>query len=336
MERYDRRFFERQRDGARRSARRVVPLLLELMHPKSVVDIGCGAGTWLSVFRECGIEDVQGIDGGEVQSVLEIPHERFLAHDLTTPIALDREFELVVCLEVAEHLPPESADMLIESLIRLGPAVFFSAAIPHQGGTNHVNEQWPEYWAARFEASGYSVIDAIRPRIWQDPDVEWWYAQNALLFIRQDLLSTQAELRSLSMATRRSQLSVVHPRKYQEVFDWMHRVEQTRREIADLIMPGTSFVFVDSAKLELALPPSRHPIPFLERGGQYWGPPTDDATAIRELERHRLAGAAFIVFAWPAFWWLDHYPAFQRHLAAFPRVVMNDRLVAFDLRESQG
>src|SRR6185436_5585705 len=110
MERYDRRFFEAQRDGARRSARRTVPLLVELIHPKSVVDVGCGVGSWLSVFREFGIENVLGVDGGEEVELLEIPPECFVTHDLTTPIVLDREFELVVSLEVAEHLPPESSD----------------------------------------------------------------------------------------------------------------------------------------------------------------------------------------------------------------------------------
>jgi hypothetical protein len=154
--------------------------------------------------------------------------------------------------------------------------------------------------------------------------------------VRRDRLSADSELKKLSAATHRSQLSIVHPRKYLDVVGWIHRVEQTRRELADLMTPGTSFVFVDSAELEVAVPPARQPIPFLERAGQYWGPPADDAIAIRELERLRLGGAAFIAFAWPAFWWLDHYLEFQRHLGSFPRVVMNDRLVVFDLRHPRG
>ena len=132
-----------------------------------------------------------------------------------------------------------------------------------------MNEQWPEYWAQRFSARGYCVIDAIRPRIWDDPDVERWYAQNALLFVRQDRVTTEPELIRLSAATHRSQLSVVHPRKYLDMLDWNGRIEQTRRDLADMITPGASFVFVDSAQLEAALPPARHPIPFLERDGQY-------------------------------------------------------------------
>ena len=98
---------ETQRESGRRSARRVVPLVLELIHPRSVVDVGCGVGTWLSVFREHGVEDVRGIDIEGVAGLLEIPLDQFLAHDLTRPIEPDRQFDLVVCLEVAEHLPPD-------------------------------------------------------------------------------------------------------------------------------------------------------------------------------------------------------------------------------------
>ncbi len=73
-------------------------------------------------------------------------------------------------------------------------------------------------------------------------------------------------------------------------------------------------------------------LPFLERDGQYWGPPPDDATAIRELERLRRAGANYLVFARPAFWWLDHYADLHRHIRAkYARVLQNERLVLFDL-----
>jgi SAM-dependent methyltransferase len=332
MERYDRHFYETQRESGRRSARRVVPLVLELIHPASVVDVGCGVGTWLSVFREHGVEDFRGIDIEGVEGLLEIPLDQFLAHDLTRPIEPDRQFDLVVCLEVAEHLPPDAADTLIASLARLGPVVLFSAAIPHQGGTHHVNEQWPEYWAARFDAWGYEVLDAIRPRIWEDPDVEWWYAQNALLFVRRDRLLAFPKLVALPAVTSTSRLALVHPRKYLELIDQARRVEETRRELATLIPSGASFIFVDLCELESALPPARSAIPFLECDGQYWGPPADDGIAVDELERLRRAGAAFAVFAWPAFWWFEHYPRLSAHLKAYPRVLDNDRLVAFDLR----
>src|SRR5437879_11690773 len=123
-------FYKNHSDGSRRSARQIVPLVLELLRTKSVIDVGCGVGTWLSVFREYGVEDFYGIDGDYVdRKMLQIPEERFLAFDLTKPIQLDRQFDLVVSLEVAEHLPDRCADMFVDALPRLGPVILLSAAI---------------------------------------------------------------------------------------------------------------------------------------------------------------------------------------------------------------
>src|SRR5919108_2535643 len=164
---YTEAFYECHRGGARSSAGVVVPMLIDLFGPRSVVDVGCGIGTWLAAFREHGVADVCGVDGDWVErAALEIPVERFVAADLTRPLRLDRTFDLVLSLEVAEHLPPASADTFIDSLTRLGAAIVFSAAIPLQGGVDHVNEQWPEYWVERFAARGYEAIDGLRPRIW--------------------------------------------------------------------------------------------------------------------------------------------------------------------------
>jgi lipopolysaccharide biosynthesis glycosyltransferase len=108
---------------------------------------------------------------------------------------------------------------------------------------------------------------------------------------------------------------------------------RTAAEITKLVAPGGAFVLVDERWLAPEAIPDRRAIPFLERDGQYWGLPADDETAIRELERLRRAGAGHIVFVWPAFWWLDHYAGFHRHLRSrFPCVLENERLVVFDLR----
>jgi hypothetical protein len=85
------------------------------------------------------------VDGAYVQpALLAIPQEQFLAHDLTLPLHAGRTFDLALSLELAEHLPPECAGVLVDSLARLAPAVVFSAAVPFQGGVGHVNERWPE------------------------------------------------------------------------------------------------------------------------------------------------------------------------------------------------
>jgi hypothetical protein len=117
-------------------------------------------------------------------------------------------------MEVAEHLPAECAQNFIRSLVSLAPLVLFSAAIPFQGGTNHVNEQWPAYWAELFRTHGYSPIDCIRPYVWNDPRVEWWYAQNTFLYANAEGLSNNFALAQFSRQVSPSQLSIVHPRNY--------------------------------------------------------------------------------------------------------------------------
>jgi SAM-dependent methyltransferase len=202
-------------DGARRSAEVIVPLVRRLVAVESVVDVGCGLGGWLAEFQRLGAEDILGIDGDGIDPrELLIPPERFLRRDLTRPVELDRTFDLAVSLEVAEHLPAECADSFVASLTRLAPVVLFSAAVPFQGGLHHLNEQWPEYWAERFRSHGFAAIDAIRPAVWQDDRVEWWYAQNILLFARDEALTSQPALREAWERTGPRVLPLVHPRNY--------------------------------------------------------------------------------------------------------------------------
>jgi SAM-dependent methyltransferase len=332
MTAYTADFYRTHRDGARRSAEAVVPIVVELVQPHSVIDVGCGLGAWLSVFRQHGIEDIWGVDGPHIdRRLLEIPPDRFQPADLREPIRLPRRFDLVVSVEVAEHLPPECAAAFVDSLTALGSVVLFSAAIPHQGGVHHLNEQWPEYWAEHFGRNRYVAIDLVRPRIWRDDRVEWWYAQNTLLYVERERVEREPRLRAAYEATRLQPLSVVHPRKYLWLIDWVHLVRDLRHDLNAVIPPGVQLVFVDDEQVRDHVCPEA--LPFPEQAGQYGGPPPDDATALRELDRLRAGGAAFLAFAQPGFWWLDHYREFRDHLRArFPCVLANERLVVYDLR----
>jgi SAM-dependent methyltransferase len=213
-ERYDAEFFDWLDAAAVRSARIVAPIILDLLPISSVVDVGCGRGAWLSVFQELGVERILGIDGDYVdRDRLAIPIADFLAHDLTKPLVLDRGFDLAVSLEVAEHLEARFAASFVRTLTSLADVVMFSAAIPFQGGTNHVNEQWPDYWAELFAREEYQVVDVVRPRVWDEPDVEVWYAQNTLLFIAKRVMDANADLRALAERPQ-CPLSIVHPRLF--------------------------------------------------------------------------------------------------------------------------
>jgi SAM-dependent methyltransferase len=186
---YDGEFFDYVNRTSGHSADEVVPVLLKLLQVSSVVDVGCGVGNWLDAFQRNGIADYLGVDGDYVdRAKLKIPAERFRAADLTQPLKIDQSFDLAICLEVGEHLPAGAAETLVESLAGLSDIVVFSAAIPNQGGVHHVNEQWPAYWADLFAARGLHCYDCIRTLLWENKNVEWWYAQNTLLYCRDSAL----------------------------------------------------------------------------------------------------------------------------------------------------
>lgn len=167
------------------SPREVVPLIVKLTNPKSVIDIGCGTGTWLKAFEERGITDYMGLDGDYVErSMLKIPQEKFRAVDLTNPVKHERKFDLAISLEVAEHLPEDKAPVFVKTLVDSAEQIIFSAAIPGQGGQNHLNEQWPSYWEEKFRVHGFYFHDLIRGDIWDNPRIQWWYRQNIFLVNR--------------------------------------------------------------------------------------------------------------------------------------------------------
>jgi SAM-dependent methyltransferase len=196
--------FYRQLEATRHSAGEILPIVIELLKPSSMVDFGCGAGQWLAAALELGIADILGIEGEWISAAdLAIPREKLLIHDLTSPLDLGRRFDLALSLEVAEHLPPSQARIFVKGLTDAADRVLFSAAIPFQGGRNHQNEQWPQYWAGLFSDFGYGCYDVIRPRVWENTRIVWYYAQNCLLFARPDSVG--------GLGSSTLPLALVHP-----------------------------------------------------------------------------------------------------------------------------
>jgi SAM-dependent methyltransferase len=190
---YDTDFYSYNASLAIPSANRIVPKLMAVIQVRSVVDFGCGEGAWLHVWAEAGVS-VTGVDGPYIdRRRLLIDPRGFHAADLAEPINLGRNFDIVQSLEVAEHLPAVKAGQFVDTLTRHGSIVLFSAAVPGQGGENHINEQPLEYWRRLFGARGYAAVDYLRPLISSDPTIAPWYRYNTMLYIRKDTITSLAE-----------------------------------------------------------------------------------------------------------------------------------------------
>jgi SAM-dependent methyltransferase len=214
---YNQRFYRTIEAGSQRSARIVLPRIFNLVSPKSVADVGCGSGAWLAIARELGVPEVFGIDGDYVDTTaLLIPKACFQSADISCPIDLHRRFDLVLSLEVAEHIPADRAGTYLDNLVALSDVIAFSAAIPNQTGRDHVNEQWPEYWAELFRHRDFVVLDCLRGPLWHDHEVERWYRQNLLLFVREAHLRATPALQEARATSRNGPLSLVHPESYAE------------------------------------------------------------------------------------------------------------------------
>jgi len=188
---YDTQFYDDQAAGSFASSAEYIPYILELSQAKSVVDVGCGLGTWLLTYKRSGVQEILGYDGTWVDKArLYIPQQSFQAVDLLRLPQPQRRFDVAQSLEVAEHLPHTHAADFVKFLTQLSDIVVFSAASPHQGGTDHINEQWPSYWQAHFERANYALYDVFRPRFWSNEKVMWWYAQNTFLFVNRERRSS--------------------------------------------------------------------------------------------------------------------------------------------------
>ena len=182
---YDDIFYFENRAGSVMSARAILSTLLPHLDCRSMVDFGCGTGTWLWVAHGFGVESIRGLDGDYVPPrQLMIPQDCFCAVDLEEPVVLEKKYDLAISMEVAEHLHKESADTFVESLCNAADTILFSAAHPGQGGDGHINEQPMTYWTSKFGKHGFLPVE-IRQLFEGNEDIESWYRENIVLYVRE-------------------------------------------------------------------------------------------------------------------------------------------------------
>lgn len=184
---YSSAFFSGNAYNSMRSARPVLQLVHDLYAPTSIVDIGCGSGAWLATAESIGFTVLRGYDGPWADPAkYTSPNIDFVPIDMEkNDFEIDARYDLAMSVEVAEHLSESRADFIVDALCSASDVVLFGAAIPFQGGVHHIHEKPQSYWIAKFRDRGYEPFDIIRPAVWDNNDVKWWFRQNTLLYVKQ-------------------------------------------------------------------------------------------------------------------------------------------------------
>ncbi len=299
--------------------------LIRQLKPKSILDVGVGFGKWGHLFREyTDINEAERdprryerknwqvrIDGIEGNASYLTEMHRYLYNeiyvgDARTLLRTLPQYDAVFMGDVIEHLEKSAGRALLgDAVEKARRAVIVSTP--------------------KFETGQPDLCDNELER-----HRSLWAAKDFRAFDRSLVKTVDGSILLAVLLKPGVPVPVCGPPKPIKPAD-ARRLQRCRAELVELIPAAEPFILVDEEQLRCELPHARA-IPFLEKGGQYWGPPADDQTAVDELERLRASGARFIAFAWPSFWWLAHYQRFHQHLEErFRCVLKNDRLVVFSL-----
>jgi cyclopropane fatty-acyl-phospholipid synthase-like methyltransferase len=155
-----------------------VDLIVHLVNPKTILDVGCGTGKTTVYLHKRGFE-VLGIEASHLAIRHSERPDLIRQHDLRQALDLKRYFDLIWCFEVAEHIHPKYVDTFLDSLVHHSGVIALSAAPPGQGGEGHFNEQPKSYWVEKFAERGYELHDE-----WTEAmcNTKEFYSENMMVF----------------------------------------------------------------------------------------------------------------------------------------------------------
>jgi hypothetical protein len=299
--------------------------LVRQLKPKSILDVGVGFGKWGHLFREyTDITEAEKepkryrrrnwrvrIDGIEGHAAYLTPMHRYLydkiyVGDARTLIKELPRHDLVFMGDVIEHLGKRDGFRLLRNAVR--------------SANKAVIVTTPKYATGQADLCD-NELERHRS-LWSAEDFSQFANSTVKAVDRSTLLAIIRKPGAPSLVC-----TPPRPIKRSDA----RRLKTCCEQLVQRITQDVPFVLVDEEHIRSELPHSRA-IPFLERNGEYWGPPANDAAAVRELERLRKAGARYLAVAWPSFWWFEHYSEFTRHIRRkFRCVLKNDSLVLFTL-----
>jgi SAM-dependent methyltransferase len=203
---YNSEFYNQIDEFGPHSASLMLQMVRRLYHFESVLDVGAGSGTWLEEARKCGATRLSGIEALWYRSLPVASNIDYQYCDLNGDFPVPKvRFDLVLCLEVAEHLLPQSSQSLVAGLCSSGSVIVFGAGLERQYGNAHSNCRRQEFWISLFLEKGFRCFDLFRPKLWYSGSVSPWYRQNTLVFADP---SASAHFQSAPAPTM---LNVYHP-----------------------------------------------------------------------------------------------------------------------------
>lgn len=217
---YNRSYYKSRDIHTAHAAATILGLIRPVYEQTAVMDLGCGVGTWAATAEADGATSVVAVDGPWVEeAMLQVSAEAFRSCDLESHLPdVSGPIGLTIWAENVEHLTPQRGQMVHDWVCSVSDAVLFSAAVPEQGGTGHWNERWQSAWAADFAHHGFEAADIIRPAIWDDDRIPYWYRQNMILYYRPERVASR--LPALMGSGHSAMLDLVHPAKWEStMFD---------------------------------------------------------------------------------------------------------------------
>jgi len=307
----------------------IIPTVIHLLRqlkPRSILDVGVGFGKWGHLFREyTDIIEAEyeparyqrsnwrvRIDGIEGHAAYLTPMHRFLYNrihlgDAARLLPKLGHYDLVFLGDIIEHFDKTAGLTLLDAAFaKARKAVMLST---------------PKFDTEQDDRCG-NELERHRS-VWKAKDFRKFPGALVRTIDAATLLAVLPKAGAPALELK--------PQRAPKARD-LQRLLQTRRQITELVAQEERFVLVDEEQFRGTLPHSQA-LPFLEKNGQYWGPPADDQTAIRELERLRRAGARKVLFVWTTFWWLKHYARLERYLQSNCRCLRkNQWVLAYDLQ----
>jgi SAM-dependent methyltransferase len=331
-------------------------LAADFVKAQVVLDAGSGAGYGTELLAARGAKSILGIDLAEdaiayARDQYRRTNLEYRVMDVADLRLADQTFDVVVSFEVIEHLTEQ--EKFVAGIARVLKADgLFLVSTPNRSVYRQGEEPNP-FHTREFTLEEFSQLligyfrhvrilgqshfagILLRPVSENPPLTEDLRIDHSLVPAPRAPLYFLAVCSNAPFGHTGPARRLIHfSDRIEPAGAWQPQLEQAIQELKALVPEGDTFILVDEEQWGVGeTVAGRRHLPFPERGGQYWGRPEDDEAAVREFERLRQAGASFMVFGWPAFWWLEYYEGLRCHMRSnFSCVLENERLVVFDLR----